>query len=85
MDQTLGQREDQRHRHNQQREKKMKLFWECHINRLKDEIWSSRITTWKSYMTRETSHAVKRRPGQILEGHDLAEDNARQANLEAAC
>ncbi len=36
-------------------------------------------------MTRETSHAVKRRPGQILERHDLAEDSTRQANLEEAC
>ena len=36
-------------------------------------------------MTRETSHAVKRQPGQILEGQDLAEDSTRQANLEEAC
>ena len=35
-------------------------------------------TTW------ETSQAVERRSGEILEGHDLAEDCARQANLEAA-
>ena len=36
-------------------------------------------------VTRETSHAVKRRSGQILERHDLAEDSTRQANLEEAC
>ena len=35
--------------------------------------------------TRETSQVVERRPGQILERHDLAEDSTRQANLEAAC
>ena len=35
-------------------------------------------TTW------ETSQAVERRPGQILERHDMAEDSTRQANLERA-
>ena len=35
--------------------------------------------------TRETSQAVERRPGQILERHDLAGDSPRQANLEVAC
>ena len=34
---------------------------------------------------RETSQAAKRWPGQILEGHDLAQDIARQVNFEAAC
>ena len=36
-------------------------------------------------MTRKTSQMMERRPGQILEGHDLAEDSARQGNLETAC
>ena len=31
--------------------------------------------------TRETSQAVERRPGNKLEGHDLAEDSSTQANL----
>ena len=35
--------------------------------------------------TRETSHAVERRPGHILERHDLAEGSTRQGNLEPAC
>ena len=35
--------------------------------------------------TRETSQAVERRPGQILERHDLAEESTIQANLETAC
>ena len=33
---------------------------------------------------RDNSQAVERRPRPILEGHDLAENSARQANLEAA-
>ena len=35
--------------------------------------------------TRKTSQAAERRPGQILERHDLAEDCSRQANLETIC
>ena len=35
--------------------------------------------------TRETSQAVERRPGQILERHDMAENSTRQGNLETAC
>ena len=35
--------------------------------------------------TRETSQAVERRPGQILERHDMAEDSTRQGDLETAC
>ena len=35
--------------------------------------------------TREASQAAERRPGQILERHDLAEDSTRQGNLETAC
>ena len=35
--------------------------------------------------TRETSQVVEKRPRQILEQHDLAEDSTRQANLEKAC
>ena len=34
---------------------------------------------------KETSQAVERRSGQILERHDMAEDSTRQANLETAC
>ena len=39
----------------------------------------------KRKMTRKTRQAVKRRPGQIRERHDLAKDSTRQANLEEAC
>ena len=34
--------------------------------------------------TPETSQVEERRPGQILERHDLADDCTRQANLETA-
>ena len=37
-------------------------------------------TVWQERTTSETSQAVERRPGQILAGHDLAEDSTRQAN-----
>ena len=43
------------------------------------------LETTKENMTMETSQAVERRPGQILERHDLAEDSTRQGNLETAC
>ena len=54
------------------------------------------IRTWRPYdkkrrqekTTRETSQAMERRPGQILEQHDLAvpdDSRTRQANLDAAC
>ena len=35
--------------------------------------------------TRETSQAVERRPGQILERHDMAEDRTRHGHLETTC
>ena len=39
----------------------------------------------RSYRTtRVTSQAVERRPGQMLERHDLAKDSTREANLEIA-
>ena len=47
------------------------------------------LETIKNIMTRkderEASQAVERRPGQILERHDLAEDCTRQAKLKTAC
>ena len=38
-------------------------------------------TIWQEKTTRETSQAVERRPGQILERHDMAEDSTRQGNM----
>ena len=35
--------------------------------------------------TREIRQAAKRRPGQILEIHDMAEDSTRQVSLTGAC
>ena len=68
----------------------MKWSWAGHINRLKDKRWISRATMhletiWQEKTTRETSQAVERRPGQILERHDMAEDSTIQGNLETAC
>ena len=34
---------------------------------------------------RETSDAMERRPGKLLEGHDLAKDSTTQANMKAVC
>ena len=33
----------------------------------------------------DKGQAVERRPGRILERHDMAEDSTRQGNLETAC
>ena len=45
-----------------------------HVSPLGDHIIRQENTT------RETNQAVERRPGQILEGQDLAEDITRQAD-----
>ena len=42
-------------------------------------------TIWQEKTTRETSQAMERRPGQILERHDMAEESTRQGSLETAC
>ena len=69
--------------------RKMKWSLARHINRVKHDRWTSRVTTWRPLCqentTRETSQAVERRPGQILERHNLADDSTRLANLETAC
>ena len=47
-----------------------------------------RVSPFGDHVTRKddkTSQAVERRPGQILERHDLAEDSTTQPNLETAC
>ena len=57
-----------------------KKVYICKYKQLNHDI----INTVKK-TTRETSQAVERRPGQILERHDMAEDSTRQGNLETAC
>ena len=42
-------------------------------------------TIWQEKTTWETSPTVERRPGQILERHDMAAESTRQGNLETAC
>ena len=62
------------------------------INRLNTyDRWTSRVTTHlettilQEKTTREASQAGEKRPEQILERHDLAEESTRQAKFEAAC
>ena len=33
--------------------RKMKWSWAGHVNRLKYDRWTSRVTTWRPYMTRK--------------------------------
>ena len=42
-------------------------------------------TIGKEKTTRETSQVVERRPGQILERHDMAEDSTIQGHLMTTC
>ena len=60
------------YRHNQQAEK-IKWYRGKAIISHKHDPCTLRVTT------RETSQAAERRPGQILKGHDLAEDSIIQA------
>ena len=70
---------------------KTKWSWAGHINPLKNDRWTSSVTTWRPYdkkrrQAEETTWTSgEERPGQILERHHLAEDSTRQANLEEAC
>ena len=59
--------------------------WVWHIDRLKDAWWTSRVTTWRPQDKRPCSQAVERRPGQILERHDMAENSTRRASMEVTC
>ena len=68
--------------------RKMKWSWAGHINRPMDHA-CYHLETITNIMTRKDDkggrQAVERRPGQILERDDLAEDCTRQAKLETAC
>ena len=48
-DQHMCQGKDKTHRYNLHCERKMKWSWAGHINRLKDDRWTSRVTTWRPY------------------------------------
>ena len=84
-DQLLGQGEDKSHRHNQQCETNEVVLGRASKTADGPPVPHHFETTQQEQTTREISHAVERRPGQILKRHDLAEDSARQANLEMAC
>ena len=88
-DQHLGQGQDKIHRCNQHG-KKMKWSWAGYSNRLNDDRWTSRVTTWRPCdKKRRQGRPVKRWRDDldkyILERHDMAEDITRQGNLETAC
>ena len=87
-DQHLGQGEDKSHRHNQQCEDNEVVLGSSHQpsqRRPVDIACHHLETTRQENTTRETSQAVERRPGQILESHGIEEDNTIQANLEMTC
>ena len=81
------QAEDTNRRYNQQYEKNEVVLGRAHQppqRRPMDLACHHLETIGQEKTTRETSQVAERRPGQILERHDLAEDSTRQANLEAA-
>ena len=69
--------------------RKMKWSWAGHIKRLKDDRWTSRVTTWRPYdkQIQQEDQPLKRWIDDLdmLERHDMAEDSTRQANLETVC
>ena len=72
--------------------RKVKWSWAGHISPSKttngprvSPLRDHTLCLWQEKTTRETSQAVARQPGQIQEGHDLAEYSTRQVNLEEAC
>ena len=50
-----------------------------------DLAWYNLETISQEKKTRETSQAMERQPGHILERHDMAENSTRQGNLETTC
>ena len=84
----MGQRKEKSHRDKQQCEKNEIVLGRAHQlpQRIRTDLACHHLETIsQENTTRETSQAVDTRPGQILEGHNLAEDRTRQANLETAC
>ena len=69
--------------------RKVKWSWAGHVNRLKDNRWTSRATTWRPFANKRRQGRLAKRwrdaPGQILERHDMAEDSTIQGYLETAC
>ena len=87
-DQHLGQGEDKSHRYNQHCKKNEMVLGRAYQppqRRPMDLACHQLETIWQEKTTRETSQAMERRPGQILERHDMAEESTRQGSLETAC
>ena len=88
-DQHLGQGEDKSHRYNQHCKKNEMVLGRAYQppQRRPMDLACHQLETikWQEKTTRETSQAMERRPGQILERHDMAEESTRQGSLETAC
>ncbi|KAK2179694.1 hypothetical protein NP493_477g02021 [Ridgeia piscesae] len=60
--------------------RKRKWTWAGHVSRIRDNRWTLRITTWKSYeRKRPRVRPVRRWKDELerlLEGYHLAEDSA---------
>ena len=72
------------HRHNQQCEKHEVVMGRAHRphqRRQRNFTFNHSETIRQENATNEANQAVERRPGQLLERHDLADDSARLANL----
>ena len=72
--------------------RKMKWSWAGHINRLKDNRWTSRATTWRPYDRKRRRGRPAKRWRDDLDKYwsdtiinIMAEDSTRQGNLETAC
>ena len=84
----MGQEEDKSHRYNQHCTKNEMVLGRAYQppqRRPMDLVCHHLETILQEKTTRETSQAVERRPRQILERHDMAEESTRQGNLETAC
>ena len=69
--------------------RKMKWSWAGHINRFKDDRWTSRVSTWRPYDKKRWHGRPAKRWRDDLDkywtAHDMAEDSTRPGNLETAC
>ena len=67
-------------------------IWTGHVSRIRANQWISRITNWKAYEEKQSKRKPVRRrrdretmgirTTQVLEEHHLAEDSARQRDLD---
>ena len=68
--------------------KRRKWTWAGHVSRIRDNRWTLRIITWKPYerkRQRKAGEKLERRTRRLLQSYYLADDSARQTDVEAAC